>query len=120
METCEKCEKRKRCVALCSKVDAYASQDHVPMYEFIHSSGNETEEVEHEEGFNCGYDTFYTATMTRIKYIVIMLHRDGKDLDTINYHVPISEQEVRKIIKKYKRNYKKYSSRYVDDAIINM
>jgi len=120
MKLCETCKKRKTCVRLCEEAEKYVSQDHVPMYEFIHSGDNETEEVYHDNLFNSGFDTFFTSEYDRMKYLVVMLYRDNVPIDLINYHISLSEEEIKKIIKKYRRNYKRCKGLYTDEAIINM
>lgn len=118
-KTCTQCDKRDTCVSLCERMQEYVSQDHVPMYEQLHSSKNVGELVAHDDAFSCGYDTFYNCA-SRLKRVIILMSNDGKDIDTIRYHVSTEEREIRRILRNYHRNYNRYKSIYRHEAIIDM
>ena len=102
---CEKCDKKKTCTELCNLCEDYVSQDHVPIEEGLVSINIENRENGVDWGFvDINEETPKRFVRARHRATIIGLHKDGKSVKDILYHVPYSQSQIYEIIEKYKKD----------------
>jgi len=77
--------------------ELYINQDYVSQGEVCLPN---FENITNEDEVYWGSIKFNTST--RLKIVIIQLHKDGMNLGEIGYHLPCSRQYIHKVIKEFK------------------
>ena len=98
-KTCKDCEQRDGCVALCADIESDVNQDYVSPSKQIPLVGNAIYYFSDEDiAWDWQPDKIGPK---KLKWLIIELHKQGKNECQITYHLSCSQPYVHRVIRKF-------------------